>query len=498
MSVSLTKESRIVAKHSLIYGLGNLLNQGLAFFLLPIYTRFLTPRDYGVKELVGLSADIIGTLLATAFSSAMYRFYFEYDDPEDRETVISTAIIAIGVIGVGGVVVLAPLSPLLAEYILDSRELFSFFLIAFCSMWFQVLLNVGYDYLRANHQSLRFVGLSFGKLLLAIALNIYFIIYLKIGVLGVLLSTLISSMALFGVLVIPLLVRVGFRFSWERFRDMLQFGAPVVIAQFGAFVVHLSGRFFIKGLGSIADTGVYSLGYRFGTLPSTFISGPFNQAFQPRRLELFKKEESERVFGRLFTYYILVIMCAGLFISVLSRNIIMIMADSKFWGSYRIVPFVVLANIVFSLHYHLTMGIFIAKKTRYLAFIDFSNGAFILVLNYFLISHYGMFGAAYASLAASIYKVSLTYYLSSRHYRIHFEFFRIFKILFVSALIYAISVFIKIESIYLDTLVKVLLIGTYPAILYLVRFFYPEELQKAAVYVKPRVRLLRNVLKISA
>jgi len=497
MSISLTKESKLVAKHSIVYGLGNLLNQGLAFFLLPIYTRFLTPHDYGVKELVGLSVDIIGTLLATAFSSAMYRFYFEYEDQENRKIVISTAIIAIGAIGMGGVAVLAPLSPLLARYVLDSRGLYSFFLIAFCSMWFQALVNLGFDYLRANHQSLRFVGLSFGKLLLAIALNIYFVVYLKIGVLGVLLSTLISSIALFGVLVIPLLVRVGFRFSRERFRDMLQFGAPVVISQLGAFVVHLSDRFFIKGFGSIADAGLYSLGHRFGTLPSTFISGPFNQAFQPRRFELFKKAESEQVFGRLFTYYLLVVMCAGLFISVLSRNIIMIMADSRFWGAYKIVPIIVLANIIFSLHYHLNMGILIAKKTKYLAYINFSNGAFILVLNYFLISRYGMFGAAYAALVAFIYKISLTYYLSSRHYKIHLEFLRIFKILFVSALIYTISVFIRIESVYLDGLAKVLLISTYPAVLYLVKFFYPEELQKAAAYVKPRVRFLRNALRMN-
>lgn len=80
MNISLKKESRLLAKHSMIYGLGNLLNRVAALLLLPVYTRFLTPHDYGIKELVGLSTDVIGILLATAISGAIYRFYFEYED----------------------------------------------------------------------------------------------------------------------------------------------------------------------------------------------------------------------------------------------------------------------------------------------------------------------------------------------------------------------------------------------------------------------------------
>ena len=73
---------------------------------------------------------------------------------------------------------------------------------------------------------------------------------------------------------------------------------------------------------------------------------------------------------------------AGLGISVLTKDLLMIMADEKFWSAYKIVPIIVIATTIFSFHYHLNMGILISKKTKYLAYINFSNGFFIFILNF--------------------------------------------------------------------------------------------------------------------
>ncbi len=215
MSLKIKNEAKLLAKHSTIFGVGNFLNKTIAFLLLPIYTRYLTPNEYGIKALVGLTADVIGILLAIAISSAVYRFYFEYDDIYTRNQVISSAIIAIGFIGILALIPLALATKTMALYILDSSDLYYFFLVAFASMWFQSLNGIGYSYLRANQKSLKFVTLSFVKLIFGILLNIYFVCILKIGVLGVLIATLITSIMLFSVFVVPLLFKIGLNFSRE-------------------------------------------------------------------------------------------------------------------------------------------------------------------------------------------------------------------------------------------------------------------------------------------
>ena len=171
MKLSTVKETKLLAKHSLIYGVGNLLNRIVAFLLLPVYTRFLTPHEYGIKELVGISTDVVGMLVATGIASAIYRFYFEYEDTKERNEVISSTIISIGVIGLFAVGVLYFATETMAKYILDSSSLYYFFIISFSSMWFQALNNIGYDYLRANQRSGKFISLSFGKMVVAVSLK---------------------------------------------------------------------------------------------------------------------------------------------------------------------------------------------------------------------------------------------------------------------------------------------------------------------------------------
>ena len=491
MSIDIKDESKLLAKHSIVYGFGNMLNNLAAFLLLPIYTRYLTPTDYGVKELVALSTQVVSILLATAISSAMYRFYFDYDDEQNRNEVLSTSIVTIGGAGLVVIFLLSFFTKPLAKVILNSSDLYIYFIISFSGLWFQILNDIGYNYLKLKQKSLTFVMFSFGKLVLAILLNIYLIIYLKMGVMGVFISTLVSSVVVALILIVPILVKTGLRFSPEKIKDMLKFGLPLIPSQLGAFIVHLSDRFFLKAYTSIAETGIYSLGYRFGAIPNNFISGPFNQIWQPRRFELYKQEDSEYVFGKIFTYFLFAMFFVGLGISILTKDILMIMSDPQFWSAYKIVPVIVLATTIFSFHYHFNMGILISKKTKYLFYINFSNGIIVLLLNFLLIKPFGIWGAAYATLLAFIYKVSLTYYFSSKYYKVYFEFARLGKLIVVAAFIYGISLLFNFNNIYLNFFIKTILIFTYPLFLYFIGFFTRDEISKVREFIKSRLVTLK-------
>ena len=494
MAIAIENEAKLLAKHYSIFGAGNFLNKIVAFVLIPIYTRYLTPKEYGIKALVGLTVDVIGILLAIAISSAVYRFYFESEDIDYRNQVISSAIIAIGSIGILALIPLAFAAKTMAFYILDSSDLYYFFLVAFASMWFQSLNGIGFNYLRANQKSLKFVSLSFAKLIFGIVLNIYFVCILKMGVLGVLLATLITSIMMFGVLVVPLAYRIGMKFSADLIKKMIKFGFPIVLSQLGAFVVHLSDRFFIKELWSVGDAGLYSLSYRFGTLPGNFIAEPFNTAWQPRRYEMYKEKNAERIFGKIFTYFLLLMIFAGLAICVLTKDLLMIIADSSFWSAYKVVPILIVANIIFNSNTHFSMGLLFTKKTKYFAYINLSNGIIVLFLNFFLIRKYGAYGAAYATLIAFIYKTSLTYFFSSRFYKIHFEMARIVKLVIVAGILFSIAYFIEIKSIYLSFMVKTAIILCFPIVLYFLHYFTDSEIKFLADFILPKYLYFRKIL----
>lgn len=491
---SIAKETMLLAKHSMIYGLGTVINSIVAILLLPVYTRYLTPTDYGIKELIGLTVDVVGILLATAVSSGVLRFYFEYNDEKDRNEVVSTATIALTVAAFVAFLVLSLFSRPMAEYIIDTPELYYYFNISLVSMGLSAVNNVGFGYLRAKQKSLLFIILSIARLLVTIGFNIYFIVFLKLGVLGVLLSTLVVAVMTTCVLNIPVLFIVGARFSKDKLKELVRFGMPLVPAQIGGFIVHLSDRFFLKAFSSIADTGIYSLGYRFGTLPGTFISVPFNQIWQPRRFELHKEPGAEILFGRIFTYYMTLVSFIGLGIAVLTREVLMIMADPKFWSAYAIVPIIVVANIVFTMNNHFDMGILIQKQTKYFAYIDGSNGLFILLLNFILIPRFGIYGAAYATLIAFIYKTTLIYYFSSKIYKIYFEFHRILKIAGSAVLLYLACALLDITNVYISFGVKTFILLWFPVALWGMGFYSKEE----KAWISSIVRQGIYIIKIKA
>src|SRR5439155_6548656 len=78
-------------RHSAIYGLGSIVARIIGVLLLPLYTRYLSPSDYGLIEtLVALSA-VLTALVAQGMKSAFFRFYFDSAEPERRLLVIRTA-----------------------------------------------------------------------------------------------------------------------------------------------------------------------------------------------------------------------------------------------------------------------------------------------------------------------------------------------------------------------------------------------------------------------
>ena len=288
-------------------------------------------------------------------------------------------------------------------------------------------------------------------------------------------SALIVAVASF-VIVTPMIYRkIGFNVSLEVVKKLIKFGLPLIPSNLAAYLVVASDRLFIKQYVSIAETGLYSLGYKFGVLVNNFVTTPFNQIWGPRRLEMFKKGNSEAIFCRIFTYYTFVLIMGGLVISVLSREIVHLMADEAYWDSYKIIPLITLAHIVFSFFYHFNVGIMVEKKTKFFAYINIMNAIINLILNYFLIRAYGIWGAGFATLISYFLRTALCYYYSNKLHKIHVEWLRVLILIGGGIAYYYAIDFIHIANIFISAPLKVFLALTFPLVLYIFGFFYTEE-----------------------
>jgi O-antigen/teichoic acid export membrane protein len=273
---------------------------------------------------------------------------------------------------------------------------------------------------------------------------------------------------------------------------MLKFGLPLIPTNLAAFTVHASDRFFIKHFTGLADAGIYSLGYRFGNLPNEFIAVPFMQIWEVRFLKAYKERDASKLFGQLFTYLCFLLICVGLGISALIKEVLMIISQSSYWGASKIVPVVVIAYIIFSFQYFFNMGISFEKKTHYFAYINVSNAILNIILNLTLIKMYGMWGAAFATLICFVYKVSITYYISNRLYKIDLQVIRIGKMALAALGLYLVCQKCSLQPVYLSLTVKTIIICTFPLIIYFLKFYTAEEkVMLRKLYKTPRYALFQ-------
>ena len=80
-----------LGKHSAIYGLGGLVQRILAVLLLPVYTRFLSPSDYGMVETLIALTTVLVIVLRLGITNAFFRFYFDSKEAAHRRLVLRTS-----------------------------------------------------------------------------------------------------------------------------------------------------------------------------------------------------------------------------------------------------------------------------------------------------------------------------------------------------------------------------------------------------------------------
>ena len=73
-----------ILKDSSIYGVSKILGQVVTFFLIPLYTSYLSPEDYGILSIVGVMSVSLGLFMNFGLDSATYRYAAMAKNEEEK------------------------------------------------------------------------------------------------------------------------------------------------------------------------------------------------------------------------------------------------------------------------------------------------------------------------------------------------------------------------------------------------------------------------------
>lgn len=472
------RDIKTIGKHSIIYGSGVVLSKLIGFVMIPIYTRYLTPADYGILELVYRTSGIATILIIMGLQNAVMREYAGYQDTKQQNEVVSTGLIFLMTMSMAAIITLVGCAGPLSQLIFNSSENGFYFRLAFFASYFEICLVIPFAYLRIKDRSVFYTLMSVFRLSIALSLNIYFVVFLRYGVKGILLSEIISA-GLSSIFILIVIFRnVKFKFNPTKLKELLLFGLPLVPAGIPIQILHNSDRFFLQYFTSEHEVGLYSLGYKFGIVLGVIINNPFGLVWQAHMYTIMKRDNAREVYGRVLTYYMYVTLFFALCLSMPIKEIIQIMAAEIFWDAYKVVPLILLSYAIFGIYGIVNVPFFIEKKTMKLPLITLSAALCNLILNWFSIKYFGMMGAAIATVLSFSILSLLVYRKSRKFYPIPYEYGRLIKLFSTAIILYFMSFLIEIDNICLTIIFKMMLAFTFPIILYFIKFYSNAEIRK--------------------
>ena len=417
------REMRNLGRHTLIYGAGIVASKLASFIMLPVYTRYLTPADYGVLELLSMTIDVIGTVAGIGLSASIFKFYADFQPKGEEKQIISTAGIAALAIACVTAGLGLLFSPMLSRAVFDhgigSDPLY--FRLFFLIYLVQTAEMVPLLLLRARHESVAFVAASVGKLVAMLTMNIIFVVVLRMGVLGVLISNLAVSAVSATALTSYAIWRTGPHFSRQKFMMMARFGYPMVFWLLSNFVLVFSDRYFLNHYSGPAVVGIYSLAYKFAFVLTAFAFTPFQMVWEPQRFALARGERASEIYARVFTYLNVALGGMALVMALYVMDLLRVMAAPAFLPAYRLVPLILAAQVIYHWTAFCNVGLFLRDKTRVLARLSVVAVVAVLALNILLIPRFGVWGAAVATLGGYGVRFLAVFIPAQRAFRVHYD-----------------------------------------------------------------------------
>jgi O-antigen/teichoic acid export membrane protein len=458
-----------------VYTAGVLVNRAVSLVMLPIYTRYLTPADYGVLQLVEMTVDLVAILFGSHLGAGIFRLYQKTDDPSERKSVVSTAlgVVTLAYAVAGAVAFLS--APWLAQVVFGSRDRAELVRLASLTLGVQGLVLVPLSYLQLMKRPGSYVATNSAKLLIQLTMNIVLVVFLGMGPRGVLIGNLLANVVLATALSAMVLRDVGPRMSRSVARALLRFGAPFIATQLASFVVTHGDRFFLQRHGGETSVGIYALGYQFGVLLARIGYSPFAAAWEPTRFEVASRPDRDQIYSRTFLYLNIYLCTLAIGVSLFAGDLLRVIAAPAFHPAGMLVPLLALAYVFYGWTGFLNLGILMRERTELVTAATWVAAAVAVGGYVALIPPFGRFGAAIATVAAYAVRAGTVYVFAQRTWPVRYDWRPVIRLLLVTVAVGAVGAIASRAPLLLSLTLHVALLGAYAAAVWSVGILAPAD-----------------------
>lgn len=378
-------------RNSAVLGFGALIQRFLQLLLLPIYTRYLTPDDYGLISVLLVLAIAVNTLCELGLTNGISRYYF-YAENEgvSQDTIVWSGfwyMLIASIIAAAGLIVLQrPVS----ELLFGTPD--HGYLVALTAV--QVLaLSVASASRTLLQMDERMSSLNVWLLievLVSVSAGLLLVVVADRGVTGAIEAQVLGMVVPAVVFLRGTMLRFARKFSMAMLKKQLAFSLPLVAGIFAFWFIDSSDRYILNHYLPLEETGLYDMGYKLGTTILIVVSS-FTSAWIPY---YHRSGKGQAVVDDALKASLLITGLAVVLLAVGSPLMLRILTAERFHGAYTVVPMVVLAYVLKLPYLLFATGIQMKNRTGVLVILEIIAATVNVIGNLLMVPRYGREAAA--------------------------------------------------------------------------------------------------------
>ncbi len=423
-----------LTKDTAVYGVSTIVGRFLGFLLVPFYTNIFPPDQLGIYSNIYAYLAFFNIMYIYGMDVAFMKYASLEEENKKIKTIFSTTYFTIIFSSILLSFILFLFKNPVVEFSKISGNLELIFYYLLTILFFDTLVLVPFAHLRLQRKAKKFAFLKIVNIVVNIVLNYVLIVHYKMGIDGIFLANMISSMLTFFMLLPEILKYLQFSFDLSFLKMLFKFGFPYLPASLAAMIVQVIDRPLMLILSNETQLGIYSANYKLGIFMMLVVS-MFQYAWQPFFLNNAKDENAKEIFAKVMLLYIVVASLIWFSVSLFIPEIIHLellpgkfLIGEKYWSGVGIVPIILLGYLFHGIYVNFQAGIYIKEKTKFFPYITFSGAIVNLVINILFIPKYGIWGAAFATLFSYLTMALIAFIFSNKTYPIIYEYKKITSI----------------------------------------------------------------------
>jgi len=376
--------------NSLIFAAGNLGVKLVSIFLLPLYTFYLTPDEFGMVDLITITVSLVIPICTLSIINSILRFVM--DKKYDKQSVLINSLF-VSIIGFTIIVLAYPIVSL----ILPFKEYILYF---YLFLFVQFINTLFAQFIRANGLIKLFAINGILTAFLLLLGNMIFLIGFQMSILGYFLSFILAYLisSIFIVIYGNIYKDINIKkMNLPLLKEMLIFSLPLIPNTLMWWIMGVSDRYLITYYLGLSATGLYAVAVKIPSILN-IVNTIFFQAWQMSAIEEADSKEKSLFYTKVFNIFSVLMLTATSFIILILKPIMSVLVADSFFESWKYVPFLLLGVVFSSFSGFLGTNYIAAKKTSGVLKTSLVGGVINILLNVLLIPIIGINGAAIATM----------------------------------------------------------------------------------------------------